>query len=160
MLDVIGAGATATTDRDWHDIWKNTPEAKSVEDSIQQIYADGKNKPPVEVTLRSEYATGWMNQFVQLLRRDMMFRWRNPTYLIAKLTLNICGGLFIGFTFFKAKNSQQGTQNKLFVSDTLCSLFFSRFDCRYSSGDLHGHHCFRPYRQSTSNSVPQHAEGI
>lgn len=56
-----------------------------------------------------------MNQFVQLLWRDMMFRWRNPTYLIAKLSLNIFGGLFIGFTFFKAKNSQQGTQNKLFA---------------------------------------------
>ncbi|KAE9393362.1 hypothetical protein BT96DRAFT_924054 [Gymnopus androsaceus JB14] len=115
MLDVIGAGATATADRDWHEVWKNTPEAKSVQDSIEQIYVDGKNRPPVAATLHSEYATGWMNQFVQLVRRDMMFRWRNPTYLLAKLILNIFGGLFIGFTFFKAKNSQQGTQNKLFA---------------------------------------------
>ena len=36
---------------------------------------------------------------------------------MAKLALNAVGGLFIGFTFFKADDSQQGTQNKLFVSD-------------------------------------------
>ena len=36
-------------------------------------------------------------------------------YLMAKLILNIVGGLFIGFTFFKAKHSIQGTQNKLFA---------------------------------------------
>ncbi|KAF9076400.1 ABC transporter [Rhodocollybia butyracea] len=115
MLDVIGAGATATTDRDWHDIWKKTPEAKVVQDTIAKIYADGKSRPPVATTLHSEYATGWMNQFVQLVKRDMLFRYRNPTYLIAKLVLNIFGGLFIGFTFWKAKNTQQGTQNKLFA---------------------------------------------
>ena len=34
---------------------------------------------------------------------------------MAKLILQIVGGLFIGFTFFQAKNTQQGTQNKLFA---------------------------------------------
>ncbi|KAJ3748437.1 pleiotropic drug resistance ABC transporter [Lentinula detonsa] len=115
MLDVIGAGATATTDRDWHEIWKNTPEAKVVQESIQQIYEDGKHRPTIATTYHSEFATGWANQFVQLVKRDMLFRWRDPTYLLAKLVLNIFGGLFIGFTFFKAKDSQQGTQNKLFA---------------------------------------------
>jgi ATP-binding cassette, subfamily G (WHITE), member 2, SNQ2 len=32
------------------------------------------------------------------------------TYIMAKLMLNIIGGLFIGFTFFKAKNTIQGTR--------------------------------------------------
>ena len=36
---------------------------------------------------------------------------------MAKLMLNIVGGLLIGFTFFKRSNSLEGTQNKnLFVS--------------------------------------------
>ncbi|KAJ3529193.1 hypothetical protein NM688_g7886 [Phlebia brevispora] len=34
---------------------------------------------------------------------------------MAKIALNIVAGLFIGFTFFKAKDTQQGTQNKLFA---------------------------------------------
>ncbi|RXW13885.1 hypothetical protein EST38_g11969, partial [Candolleomyces aberdarensis] len=32
-----------------------------------------------------------------------------------KLTLNIFGGLFIGFTFFKSEDTIQGSQNKLFA---------------------------------------------
>jgi ABC-type multidrug transport system permease subunit len=40
--------------------------------------------------------------------------WRDPTYLMSKLSLNIIGGLFIGF-FFKSKDTIQGTRNKLFV---------------------------------------------
>ena len=36
--------------------------------------------------------------------------------MLAKLVLNVVAGLFIGFTFFKADDSIQGTQNKLFVS--------------------------------------------
>ena len=34
---------------------------------------------------------------------------------MSKLLLNILAGLFIGFTFFKADNSIQGSQNKLFA---------------------------------------------
>lgn len=34
---------------------------------------------------------------------------------MAKIALQIVGGLFIGFTFWKSKNTQQGTQNKLFA---------------------------------------------
>jgi ATP-binding cassette subfamily G (WHITE) protein 2 (SNQ2) len=34
---------------------------------------------------------------------------------MAKLVLNIVGGLFIGFTFWKSKDTLQGTQNKLFA---------------------------------------------
>ena len=49
-----------------------------------------------------------------LLRRNLLVSWRDPTYLFSKLALNIAGGLFIGFTFFQAPNSQQGVQNQLF----------------------------------------------
>jgi len=40
--------------------------------------------------------------------------WRDPSYIVAKLALNITGGLFIGFTFWRSKDSIQGTQDKLF----------------------------------------------
>ena len=39
---------------------------------------------------------------------------------MAKLMLNIVGGLFIGFTFFKRNNSLEGTQSNLFVSGNGC----------------------------------------
>ncbi|KAF8069197.1 pleiotropic drug resistance ABC transporter [Lyophyllum atratum] len=115
MLDVIGAGATATSEQDWHAIWKKSPEAAKTQQELEAIHREGRSRPPVRATIRSEFATPWYHQLKELLFRDSRAHWRNPTYLMAKVVLNIFGGLFIGFTFFKAKNSQQGVQNQLFA---------------------------------------------
>jgi ATP-binding cassette subfamily G (WHITE) protein 2 (SNQ2) len=118
MLEVIGAGATATSNHDWHAIWKDSHEAVRVDQEIEQIHTEGRKKPALEATFASEFATPWLYQTWELIKRNHVAYWRDPTYVMAKLALNIIGGLFIGFTFFKASNSQQGTQNKLFVSRT------------------------------------------
>lgn len=116
MLDVIGAGATAVSDRDWHEVWRNSKESKALEEEIEQIHTEGRKHPPVAPSVQTQFATPWMYQTRELFTRQHLAYWRDPTYLMSKLSLNIIGGLFIGFTFFKAKNTIQGTQNKLFVS--------------------------------------------
>lgn len=115
MLDVIGAGATATTTVDWHDIWQNSPEAAALEDELQRIHTEGRSRPVVQTEQRTEFATSWKHQTIALTQRNYQAYWRNPTYLMAKLFLNIVAGLLIGFTFYKAKDTLQGSQNKLFV---------------------------------------------
>jgi ATP-binding cassette subfamily G (WHITE) protein 2 (SNQ2) len=114
-LDVIGAGAAATSEQNWHEIWKASKEAVRLQQELDVIHSEGRNRPPVEATFHSEFAAPWQYQVVQLLKRDADAHWRNPTYLMAKLVLNAIAGLFIGFTFYNSKDSQQGTQNKLFV---------------------------------------------
>lgn len=116
MLDVIGAGATATSELDWHCIWKNSKESVHVQAGIDSIHTEGRSRPALETTFRTEFATSWIYQVKELFIRNAQSYWRRPEYIFAKLVLNVIGGLFIGFTFFKAKDSQQGTQNKLFVS--------------------------------------------
>lgn len=135
MLDVIGAGATASSNTDWHQVWLDSKERDILLEDLERIHSEGRSRPQAEATLHTEFASSWGYQTVTLFKRDMVDKWRNPTYLMAKLTLNIIGGLFIGrewlssfqqpchysllpirFTFFRAKNSIQGTQNKLFVS--------------------------------------------
>jgi len=115
MLEVIGAGATATSKQDWPLAWIESPEAHRLNEEIEQIHIAGRQKPAVQAAFISEFATSWLYQTWELTKRNHIAYWRDPMYLIAKLALNIFGGLFIGFTFFKASNSQQGTQNKLFV---------------------------------------------
>ncbi|TDL30143.1 hypothetical protein BD410DRAFT_780681 [Rickenella mellea] len=115
MLDVIGAGATATSVIDWHDTWLKSNEAGQVQEQINAIHAEGNRRPAVQASLHSEFASPWFYQFSTLTRRAFSSYWRNPTYLFAKLVLNIAAGLFIGFTFFKSKDSIQGNQNKLFA---------------------------------------------
>ncbi|KAF8153344.1 pleiotropic drug resistance ABC transporter [Crassisporium funariophilum] len=115
MLDVIGAGATAVSDRDWHEVWVGSDECESLSQRIEEIHREGRTNPPVSATVNTEFATPWTYQTRALLKRQHLAYWRDPTYLMSKLSLNIVGGLFIGFTFFKAKNTIQGTQNKLFA---------------------------------------------
>lgn len=115
MLDVIGAGATATSAQNWYDIWQAAPESKGLQQELDVIHNEGINRPAVTAELHSEFATSWPYQMWELLKRDAQAHWRDPSYVMAKLILNAVGGLFIGFTFFKSKDTQQGTQNKLFV---------------------------------------------
>lgn len=115
MLDVIGAGATATSSQDWYQLWRASEESKQLQQEVDRIHSEGRNRPAVKTTFHTEFATSWMIQMKELLKRNFESYWREPTYLLAKLVLNIVGGLFIGFTFFKAKDTQQGSQNKLFV---------------------------------------------
>ena len=92
MLDVIGAGATAKSEQNWYDIWQQSKEAAELQREIDEIRADGLNRPPVETTRHSEFAASWGNQAVELMRRSAQRHWRDPTYLLAKLVLNIVGG--------------------------------------------------------------------
>lgn len=115
MLDVIGAGATSKTN--WHNVWILSNECKALEDQLQKILYDGRKRPPVETQSKSDFSTTWLYQLYSLTKRGYKAYHRNPTYVMAKLLLNIAGGLFIGFTFWNAKNTLQGTQDKIFVSD-------------------------------------------
>ncbi|KAJ7364390.1 pleiotropic drug resistance ABC transporter [Mycena albidolilacea] len=115
MLDVIGAGATASSTQDWEAVWRGSPESAKAREELDRIHAEGRKQGAVKATFTSDFASSWMLQAKTLLRRDFRFRWRDPTYLLAKLVLNIASGLLIGFTFYQAKTTQQGTQNQLFA---------------------------------------------
>lgn len=99
-MDVIGAGASASTDKDWHAIWESSPEAQDVQREIEEIHAEGRSKGAVEAALQTKFASSWLFQTKELLQRDLRNHWRDPTYLIAKFVLNIAAGLFIGVRGF------------------------------------------------------------
>jgi len=125
MLDVIGAGATATTTIDWHHVWERSPEAISTAREIQRVRQEGRNRPAAETKLLTEYSTPWIHQTLVVAQRSAAAIWRNPTYVTAKLMMNIAVGLFIGFTFWKSPSTMQGTQNKLFSIFVILVLSFT-----------------------------------
>jgi len=163
MLDVIGAGATATSKHDWRQIWTNSDEARQLQQELDTIHSEGRNRPPVETIFHSEFTTPWVYQVAELWKRSAVSHWRDPSYLFAKLALNTFGGLFIGFTFFHSKDSQQGTQNKLFVrlSSPPCpfiyssAMFYRLFSCRPFLGMIYLrlHHFARTNAASARSSV-------
>lgn len=115
MLEVIGAGASTSSKIDWHnEVWKHAPEHEANQKEIDRIHAEGRDRPAVETERHTEFSTPWLHQMTTLLRRNFQVYWRDPTYIVAKFALNIVAGLFIGFTFWRAKDTIQGNQNKLF----------------------------------------------
>ncbi|KAA1475301.1 pleiotropic drug resistance ABC transporter [Dentipellis sp. KUC8613] len=115
ILDTIGAGATAKSQTDWHEAWKHSDEATRLQTELEAIIEEGRSRPSTTAEHNHEFSTAWGYQLTQLLIRDFQKSWRDPTYLVAKFVLNIVSGIFIGFTFFRANDSIQGTQNKLFA---------------------------------------------
>ncbi|THU84714.1 hypothetical protein K435DRAFT_843559 [Dendrothele bispora CBS 962.96] len=113
MLDVIGAGATAKSIIGWYSLWVAS-QATALQTQIERIHGEGRKKKIVETTQHSEFAMPWIHQLWELFKRDMQSHYRNPTYLMSRFVLSIFAGFFIEFSFFKSKNTQQGTQNKFF----------------------------------------------
>jgi ATP-binding cassette, subfamily G (WHITE), member 2, SNQ2 len=64
--------------------------------------------------LHLEYTASWIKQTIVATKRTTAATWRDPTYVTTKPILNICGGLFIGFTSWKNPSTLQGIQIKLF----------------------------------------------
>ncbi|KAI9569369.1 ABC-2 type transporter-domain-containing protein [Boletus coccyginus] len=114
MLDVIGAGATATCATDWHQVWKDSPEAAKLDLEIDRIHREGRSRSVVSTGTHPEFASSWMKQLALLVHRGFVCNWRNLVYVYAKLIISVCAGLIIGFTFSGATNSLQGYQDKLF----------------------------------------------
>lgn len=117
ILDAIGAGATATTDIDWADTWRKSDHASDLVKELDTIHIEGRQRETVSTSAKmSVYQTSWSFQLATLLKRNAERHWRDPTYLIAKLGVNIAAGLLIGFTFFKAKDIVFPRSQAIFMS--------------------------------------------
>ncbi|KAL4969198.1 ABC-2 type transporter-domain-containing protein [Aspergillus stella-maris] len=124
ILEVIGAGASGKSNQDWPIVWKESAEAKTVQEEIDRIHKDRSSAPSDEDdNSHQEFAMPFTNQLYQVTSRVFQQYWREPVYVWAKLILAIASGLFIGFTFFKPDSSQQGFQDVLFSAFMLTSIF-------------------------------------
>lgn len=120
ILEAIGAGATASTDKNWFEVWSNSQEKIDVEKRVSQLIEEGKQKAGLSEKeakeLQNPYATNIPYQFVILVRRTFLAFWRKPLYIMAKTFLMTISGLFIGFTFFGLSKSITGMQNGMFCA--------------------------------------------
>lgn len=118
ILDVIGAGATASSDKNWNQLFKESPLQKDLERELQEVISSPAGHLSAEDEARGEreYAAGPMLQLRTVLARTWMHFYRSPTYIVSKLGLNVVAGLFIGSTFYRngAETSVSALQNMLF----------------------------------------------
>ncbi|KAI4152547.1 MAG: hypothetical protein LQ340_002854 [Diploschistes diacapsis] len=128
MLEVIGAAPGSHTEIDWFDVWRNSPELEEVHAELENM----KIERPKQSDLSSnssepadyrEFAAPLPSQLLEVLKRIFAQYWRTPSYIFSKLLLCSLTGLFIGFSFFRSTNTQQGLQDQLFGIFMLLTLF-------------------------------------
>ncbi|GME43998.1 ABC transporter-like protein [Neofusicoccum parvum] len=127
MLEVIGAAPGSHTDIDWHEAWRNSAEYQAVKDELRLMKEElpQKTQPSSSGDKASyrEFAAPFTVQVWEVTKRVFEQYWRTPSYIYAKLVLTTLSGLFVGFSFFKAKNTQQGLQNQMFAIFMLMTIF-------------------------------------
>ncbi|KAL4861099.1 hypothetical protein BDV12DRAFT_180739 [Aspergillus spectabilis] len=125
MLEVIGAAPGSHSDIDWPAAWNNSPEKQAVMDHLTELKTTLSIQPkeeasPVEY---KEFAVPTLTQLRECLTRVFAQYWRTPSYIYSKLILAILTTLYNGFSFFNAKNTQQGLQNQMFSIFMLMTVF-------------------------------------
>ncbi|EAW09321.1 putative ABC multidrug transporter [Aspergillus clavatus NRRL 1] len=130
MLEVVNAG-TNPQGENWFDLWKGSKEAAEVQAEIDRIHeakrgqgAGSESANPDDRELE-EFAIPFFQQLPIVTTRVFQQYWRLPMYIVAKMMLGLCAGLFIGFSFFNADSSLQGMQNAIFSVFMLCAIFSS-----------------------------------
>ncbi|KAK8052265.1 hypothetical protein PG993_003650 [Apiospora rasikravindrae] len=134
MLEVIGAAPGSTTEIDWHQAWRASPEYREVQDELQRLEAVGVGEGGREKRRNSmanqdgrasfqEFATPLWDQLLVVTRRVFQQYWRTPSYIYSKFALCISVALFVGLVFLNAPLSMQGLQNQMFAIFNIFTIF-------------------------------------
>ncbi|KAG6038653.1 ZEB2-regulated ABC transporter 1 [Claviceps citrina] len=128
MLEVIGAAPGTTTDIDWFQTWRDSPEYQGIQQELEGMKQIKGG--PVTSALAGEddgsyreFAAPFMVQLKENLHRVFQQYWRTPVYIYAKTALCTLVALFVGFIFFKAPNTRQGLQNQMFAVFQVLTVF-------------------------------------
>ncbi|KAI9831805.1 MAG: hypothetical protein M1819_004702 [Sarea resinae] len=127
MLEIIGAAPGSHSDINWPETWNNSPERTEVRNELARMKTDlplhKTVSAPADKTTLSEFAAPMTVQVYECTQRVFQQYWRTPSYIYSKFALCLSTSLFVGFSFFKAKNSQQGLQNQMFSIFMLMTIF-------------------------------------
>jgi ATP-binding cassette subfamily G (WHITE) protein 2 (PDR) len=126
MLEIVDHG-TNSRGEDWHTTWKSSRERELVDAEIENIHREKGHSPGGQheehTATDSEFAMPFPAQLAAVTTRVFQQYWRMPAYVFAKLALGLTAGLFIGFSFFQADNSQAGMQTAIFFVFMLTTMF-------------------------------------
>ncbi|PYI23072.1 putative ABC transporter [Aspergillus violaceofuscus CBS 115571] len=127
MLEVIGAAPGSHSDIDWPAVWRDSPEHTAVLDHLSELKSTLSQKPldtnQADPGSYNEFAAPFTVQLWECLLRVFSQYWRTPVYIYSKICLCALTALYIGFSFFHAKNTSQGLQNQMFSIFMLMTIF-------------------------------------
>ncbi|CAK7567123.1 MAG: Multidrug resistance protein [Sporothrix epigloea] len=123
MLEVIGAAPGTSTDIDWFQAWRKSPEYTAVRAELDRL----QDNPAPEVERSKadyrEFAASFPSQCREVMQRVFQQYWRTPSYIYSKMALCVLVAIYIGFVFYKAPLTIQGFQNQMFSIFNLLTVF-------------------------------------
>ncbi|KAI2473617.1 ABC-2 type transporter-domain-containing protein [Annulohypoxylon bovei var. microspora] len=126
MLEVVNKGVNDRGE-DWHELWKASPERHAVNMQIDEMHASAANRMSAghgeHGNEEGEFAAPFSTQLQVVTYRIFQQYWRMPSYIGAKWGLATAAGIFIGFSFWKAKSTQAGMSNVMFGVFMIATLF-------------------------------------
>ena len=137
MLEAIGAGsAPRIGNRDWADIWADSPELANIKDTIiemkrERMAAAGQRD---NSHLEREYASPLWHQLKVVCHRTNLAYWRSPEYLFTRLFNHIVIAVLTGLAYLNLNESRQSLQYKIFVMfqvTVLPALVISQVEVMY-----------------------------
>lgn len=115
MLEVVGAAPGSTARQDYYEVWKNSSEYQNVQNELDQMESELPKVPnPEKSDAHKKYALPVWKQYFIVTHRALQQSWRCPEYIYSKIFLVGSASIFNGFSFFKAKQTQQGLQNQMY----------------------------------------------
>ncbi|UKZ49886.1 hypothetical protein TrVGV298_004139 [Trichoderma virens] len=137
MLDAIGAGSMPRVgDRDWADIWEDSPEFAHVKDVIIELKRERVAANQASSELEKEYASPLAHQMKVVVRRMFRSFWRSPNYLFTRLFAHISVSLITGLTYLNLDDSKSSLQYKVFVMfqiTVLPAIIMSQVEIMYAT---------------------------
>ncbi|KAH6690475.1 brefeldin A resistance protein [Plectosphaerella plurivora] len=117
MLEAIGAGsAPRVGNRDWADIWEDSPELAAVKARITEFKEQRSEAArAVNHDLEKEYASPMSHQLRIVIRRMNLSYWRSPNYLFTRLFNHVIVALLTGLTYLNLDDSRSSLQYKVFI---------------------------------------------
>ncbi|KAJ7070657.1 ABC-2 type transporter-domain-containing protein [Mycena amicta] len=115
MLEAIGAGVrTRIGDRDWKDIWLESPECEKLRSDIARINSEALARPEDDKKELSTYASPFMYQLRIVTARNYLALWRSPDYLFSRLFVCAFISLFVSLSFLQLGHSLRDLQFRVF----------------------------------------------
>ncbi|TFK26768.1 ABC-transporter [Coprinopsis marcescibilis] len=115
MLEAIGAGVTPRIgDKDWKDVWLESPEHKQVLREIEEIKTQALERPEPKKGDVSTYATSFVYQLRVVSWRNTLALWRTPNFIFTRLFVCSFISLFISLSFLQLGTSVRDLQHRVF----------------------------------------------
>lgn len=136
MLEAVGAGSSPRIgNRDWADIWEDSPELANVKDNISQLKEQRTAvSSQIDTSLQREYASPLKHQLSIVIKRTNLSYWRSPNYLFTRIFNHLVIALVTGLTFLNLDDSRASLQYKIFVTfqvTVLPALIISQVEVMY-----------------------------